>query len=401
MLGDIRQIVENCPVCQMEKSDHQLAKGKLMSTRIPEEKWTEISIDFITDLPMSSGNKDTILTVVDKATRMVHLVPCRKNITVVATAQLLWQHIVRLHGVPRCIYSDRGPQFTAHSWQELWRLTGTKLSYSSAYHPQTQGVVERMNGVVSQTLRCLIHETNDVKRWEKLLPTVELVINSLPNSSTGFTPFYLNYGYEPVTPITLIKGDEITNKESVKAFTQRVASDWRLARKNLEKSVRLQAKYYNKKHRDVQFREGDLVLLSTRNLRLKGIPTKLQKRFVGAFRILDTVGQQAYRLALPNDWKIHPVFHVSLLRDWKSADVQEDVAVSQKDTPEVEEPFWEIEKILRWRKVKRRNKIIKEFLVLWKNFPMDEASWITASQFFKPELLNKFIQEDKPEEEKL
>ena len=401
MLGDIRQIVENCPVCQMEKSDHQLAKGKLMSTQIPEEKWTEISIDFITDLPMSSGNKDTILTVVDKATRMVHLVPCRKNITAVATAQLLWQHIVRLHGVPRCIYSDRGPQFTADSWRELWRLTGTKLSYSSAYHPQTQGVVERMNGIVSQTLRCLIHETNDVKQWEKLLPTVELVINSLPNSSTGFTPFYLNYGYEPVTPITLIKGNEITNKESVKAFTQRVVSDWKLARRNLEKSVRLQAKYYDKKHRDVQFREGDLVLLSTRNLRLKGIPAKLQKRFVGPFQILDTVGQQAYRLALPNEWKIHPVFHVSLLRDWKSADVHPDVAVSQEDTPEVEEPFWEIEKILRWRKVKRGNKIIKEFLVLWKNFSVDEASWVTVSQFFKPELLNKFIQEDKPEEEKL
>ena len=77
----MRQFVENCPVCQMEKSDHQLAKGKLTSTQIPEEKWKEISIDFITDLPMSAGNKDTVLTIVDKATRMVHLVPCRKNIT--------------------------------------------------------------------------------------------------------------------------------------------------------------------------------------------------------------------------------------------------------------------------------------------------------------------------------
>ena len=155
MLGDVRQFVENCPVCQMEKSDHQLAKGKLTSTQIPEEKWKEISIDFITDLPMSAGNKDTVLTIVDKATRMVHLVPCRKNITAVATAQLLWKNVVKLHGVPRAIYSDRGPQFTANSWQELWRLTGTNLKYSSAYHPQTQGVVERMNAVVSQTLRCL------------------------------------------------------------------------------------------------------------------------------------------------------------------------------------------------------------------------------------------------------
>ena len=324
MLDDVRQFVENCPVCQMEKSDHQLAKGKLTSTQIPEEKWKEISIDFITDLPMSAGNKDTVLTIVDKATRMVHLVPCRKNITAVATAQLLWQNVVKLHGVPRAIYSDRGPQFTANSWQELWRLTGTKLKYSSAYHPQTQGVVERMNAVVSQTLRCLIHNTNEMKKWEILLPTVELVINSLPNSSTGFSPFFLNYGYEPVTPIQLLRGDEIARTESVASFAQRVASDWNLARQNLDRSVRLQQKYYDKKHRDVGYRVGDLVLLSTRNLKMKGTPGKLQKRFVGPFRVTETIGEQAYRLALPEEWRIHPVFHVSLLRDWKAADVQEE-----------------------------------------------------------------------------
>ena len=97
-----------------------------------------------------------------------------------------------------------------------------------------------MNVVVSQTLRCLIHGTNDIKKWEILLPTVELVINSLPNSSTGFSPFYLNYGYEPVTPIQLIKGDEIANTESVASFARRIASDWRLSRENLERCGKTQ-----------------------------------------------------------------------------------------------------------------------------------------------------------------
>ena len=89
MLGNIRQFVENCPVCQMEKSDHTLTKGKLQSTHIPETKWSEICIDFITDLPLTANNRDTILVAVDKATRMVHLAPCRKNITATGTAQLL------------------------------------------------------------------------------------------------------------------------------------------------------------------------------------------------------------------------------------------------------------------------------------------------------------------------
>ena len=96
-----------------------------------------------------------------------------------------------------------------------------------------------MNTVVGQTLRCLIHNMNEMKSWEILLPTVELVINLLLNTSTGFSPFYLNYGYEPVTPIQLIKGDEIANTESVASFARRTASDWRLARDNLERSVRL------------------------------------------------------------------------------------------------------------------------------------------------------------------
>ena len=258
-----------------------------------------------------------------------------------------------------------------------------------------------MNAVVGQTLRCLIHNSHDLKTWEILLPTIELVINSLPNSSTGLSPFFLNYGYDPVTPIELLRGDELAKTESVAAFVKRVASDWKLARENLDRSVHLQAKYYDKKHRDVGYKVGDLVLLSTRNLKMKGTPSKLQKRFVGPFRVTETIGEQAYRLALPDEWRIHPVFHVSLLRDWKAADVHEDQPVSQDDAPEIEEPYWEIEKMLRWRKVKRNKKIIKEYLVLWKGFPVEEATWIIPEQLIRPELLQQFIQEDQPKEEKL
>ena len=204
-----------------------------------------------------------------------------------------------------------------------------------------------------------------------------------------------------MTTVQLLRGDEITRTESVAAFAQRVASDWKLARQNLDRSIRLQQKYYDKKHRDVGYKVGDLVLLSTRNLRMKGTPGKLQKRFVGPFRVTEIIGEQAYRLALPKEWRIHPVFHVSLLRDWKAAEVQEDQLVSKEDALEVEEPYWEIEKVLRWQKVKRNKKIIKECLVLWKGFPVEEATWITPEQLIRPELLQQFIQEDKPVKEKL
>ena len=161
MTGDIREYVESCPICQVEKADHTLARGKLQSTNIPEKKWSEVSLDFITDLPTTRNKKDSILTVVDKATRLVHLIPCKKSITAAETAKIFWDNIVKLHGIPAVLYSDRGTQFTSNFWKTLWDLTGTQLTFSTAYHPQTQGVMERMNSVVGQMLRCIIHENRD------------------------------------------------------------------------------------------------------------------------------------------------------------------------------------------------------------------------------------------------
>ena len=179
MTGDVRSFVERYPVCQMEKSDHTLSKGKLQSTQIPETKWSDISIDFGADLPKSSRNRDSILVVGDKATRKVRMGPYGKGINAISIARLLWNIMVKLRSAPRVIYSDKGSQFTAESWTELWWLTRTKLAYSIAYHPQPHGVVERMNSVIEQCMRCIIHESRNINEWENILSTVELVINSL------------------------------------------------------------------------------------------------------------------------------------------------------------------------------------------------------------------------------
>ena len=146
-----------------------------------------------------------------------------------------------------------------------------------------------MNAMVSQTLRCLIHSTNDLNECEILLPTIELVINSLPNQSTGFSPFFLNYGYEPVTPMQSLKGDESASTESVASVVRRIASDWELARENLERSVGMQKRYYDRKHRDISYKVGDLVLLSTKNLKMKETPGKLYRKFVGPFQVTETI----------------------------------------------------------------------------------------------------------------
>lgn len=105
--------------------------------------------------------------------------------------------------------------FVSKFWKELWGLMGTSLRYSTAYHPQTQGIVERMNAIVGQMMRCLIHEMNEMKEWKILLPTIEIAINSSVNHSTGYTPFFLNYGFDLVLPANLLRGNKIVQQESV------------------------------------------------------------------------------------------------------------------------------------------------------------------------------------------
>ena len=394
--------MEACPVCQLEKSDHTLKKGQLQSSKIPEAKWQEVSLDFITDLPRTQQGDTCILTVIDKATRMVHLIPCRETVDAVKTAELFWTHVGKLHGIPRCIYSDRGPQFCNKFWKALWQSFGTSLKYSSAYHPQTQGMVERMNSVVGQTLRCLVHGLRKETNWRQILPTVEMSINSLPNRSTGYSPFYLNYGYHPVAPIQLLDDSMLSKIESVNNFAERIQSVWQKAKENVRRAQTQQEQWYNARHKPESFVEGSYVLLSTQNLRMKGIPSKLRKRFVGPFKVTQCIGNQAYRLKLPDSWRIHDVFHVSLLKRWVERSYR---SVGDQPQPELETDIdnpeeYEVERILRKRKVLHKNgrHSHMEYLVLWQGYPLEEATWEPESNFTDDEVMQHNLGEDKPAE---
>ena len=111
------------------------------------------------------------------------------------------------------------------------------------------------------------------------------------------------------------------------------------------------------------------MLLSARNLKMRGIPHKLKKRFMGPFKIQERIGQQAYGLLLPETWKVHPVFHISLLQEWNAVNLQEEEEIPV-EKPEVEEPYYQIEKLLRWRRIKRGRRVNIEYMVLWKDYPI-------------------------------
>ena len=151
--------------------------------------------------------------------------------------------------------------------------------------------------------------------------------------------------------------------------------------------------------RDVEFQVGDNVLLSTRHMRFRQSLGKLQSRFIGPFRITEKVSRAAYKLQLPEGWKIHPVFHVSLLKKWYASTWS---VPANAPIPELEastEPSYQIEKILRWRWVGRGRRRYREFLVTWSGYPLEEAQWIPASNFDDPEGMEEQIRQDKPVED--
>ena len=151
--------------------------------------------------------------------------------------------------------------------------------------------------------------------------------------------------------------------------------------------------------REIQFDVGDQVLLSTRYIRFRNGPQKLQQRFVGPFAIVKKISRVAYELQLPETWKMHPVFHISLLKPWRTSTWSSPVNLQPEDVEPATEPVYEVEKLLRWRWVTEGRKRYREFLVTWTGYPLEEAMWIPEKNFTYPKLIKQMMKHDKPVED--
>ena len=266
MPQEVRQFVLDCPVCQVEKGSHLKPAGKLMPLEIPQRKWDHVALDFVVGMPVQE-DYDAICTVVDKATKMCHFIPCSEQISAKQVAKLYWQFVGRLHGIPSVLISDRDVRFTSKFWKELWRLLGTNLRMGSGFHPESSGQVEIFNQLLEQTLRCTIHQLGETRNWVEVLPTIEFAVNNTPNRTTGYSAFYLNYGYHPLHPLQLVHSPEDTQIEAVVQFTSRMQKDFDVATQHLQRAREQMIHQTDRERRTVEYQEGDDVLLSTRHIR--------------------------------------------------------------------------------------------------------------------------------------
>jgi Integrase zinc binding domain/Chromo (CHRromatin Organisation MOdifier) domain len=368
LVVDVREYVTTCFTCQNIAISRHKPYGKLESLPVPEGPWQEVSLDFITQLPSSYiGTKeyDAILVVVDRYTKMARFIPTITNIAAPEFAALFHENIELKYGSPRGIVSDRDTRITSKFWAEICAYSLIKRKLSTAFHPQTDGQTEILNRILENYLRA--YTSLEQMNWAKLLPSAEYAYNNSRSSSTKVTPFMALYGYNPELRFDI---EDNTTKREAPAARDRVIRlkelRDRLVEELLESQER-QAKYYNQRHLPKLFKRGDLVKLSTRNLRLKN--KKLQPRWIGPIRILERIGSQAYRLALPEKYaRLHDVFPIQFIEEYKPRD----------DIPPLPLPDLEDEEEFEVEEIKDKAIIQgqKHYLVKWEGWPTEYNQWI-------------------------
>jgi ribosomal protein L21E len=309
----VRKYVQQCVVCQQAKGEHIKLPGLLSPLPIPTEAWGTISMDFVKGLP-KSGGYDCILVIIDKLTKYGHFIPLRHPYTALTIAQKYIDTVYKLHGLPSMVISDRDPIFTSKLWQELFRLTDTKMNMSSAHHPQTDGQTEKLNQCLESYLRCVVHASPT--KWAQWLPLAEYWYNTNFHSALGKTPFEVLYGYKPRNlGVSNLQSD--TSSELAGWLEHRQETTALLQQQLLRAQQRMKNQE-DKSRTEREFAVGDMVYMKLQPYAQTSVARrsnhKLAFKFFGPYEVLSRVGKVAYKLKLPANSQIHPVLHVSQLK---------------------------------------------------------------------------------------
>ncbi|MBW0536654.1 hypothetical protein O181_076369, partial [Austropuccinia psidii MF-1] len=331
-------------------------------------------MDWVTGLvPGGKENFNVFFIIVDTFSKSMRCLPCHKEDTGMDNALLFWNNIISTCGVPKIIISDRDPNFTSEFWTNLYYMLGNKLAFSTAYHPQTDLLAERMIQTMEDIVRRFWvygieykdHEGYTLD-WVTLLPSAQLAYDTSQHSTTEKSPSLIEKGWNPLFPVDHLKKNLLTIHPTAKDFHEM----WKTACDTAAKLI-AEAKKYNKQrwyklHMEPDFKEGDQVLLSKLNFNnLKG-PKNMRDSFVGPFTIIKLIGKNAVEVKLTEYFtRKQPVFTVSLFKPYFQT--EQDRFPSRKKNPnppeivEVEDSPGPVEKIIKARKIRLNGKDQRQY----------------------------------------
>ncbi|WZZ87668.1 hypothetical protein YC2023_116247 [Brassica napus] len=395
MKEDVAEWVAKCSTCQLIKAEHQVPSDLLQNLPIPEWKWDHITMDFVTGFPTTRNKKDAVWVVVDRLTKSAHFLAIQKTDGVDQIVRKYIDEIVRLHGVPASIVSDRDPRFTSYFWRAFQKALGTRVNMSTAYHPQTDGQSERTIQTLEDMLRACVLDWGD--SWERHLPLVEFAYNNSFHRSIGMSPYEALYGRPCRTPLcwTQVGERSMIGPEIVEETTEKI----KILKEKMKEAQDRAKNYADKRRKDLEFAVDDLVYLKMitfkGRVRISG-RRKLDPRYLGPFKIIERVGKVAYKLDLPTAMDaFHNVFHVSQL---KKCLTDQDVIVPEIPSDLGTNLTLETRpvRILDRMEKAMRKKTIQMVKIVWDCSGHEEITWETEARMKAdyPEWFNQFMDED-------
>lgn len=388
MRKDVEEYCRACPTCQKATPRRHLPFGPLAPLPIPDRPWEEVTMDFITELPpskLSGVVYDAILVIVCRLTKMAHHVPARANWDGVDLAQAWIREVIRLHGVPRRIISDRGPLMNSSHWKTFLHYLNSRRVLTSAYHPQTDGQTERQNQTLEQYLRCYC--TLEQDDWALWISVGEYAYNDSIHATTGVTPFQAYYGMHPRSADWPKQAQSGGETPIAYRTATRILELQRECKEKIRKAQEYQKQYADKKRLPIPFKVGDQVLVSNKHIKSLRPKKKLDWRYVGPGTIVAQIGPTAFKVDLPGLKSVHPVFHASLLEPYRQNEsIPHPKVASQHQVGEYGDDVYYVDKILDHRK---NSDDQWEYLVKWTGYPDSENTWEPAANITQKSL-NEF-----------
>lgn len=400
MYADTKNWVASCKSCAERKQPKGSPAGELQPTSV-SRPWQRLGIDFVGPLPTTKRGNCYILVFVDYLTKY-GMAFATSNHEALTVAKLLVNEVILRFGSPEELLSDRGAEFMSVLIREVCNVFAAKKIFTTAYHPQTNGLVEHLNGSLKQILSMYVDAAQD--DWDEYLAAALYAYNTAKQESTGFTPFSLLFGHESNTPADVAYGVQLTSSgpSGVLQWRDRLvevlAQTREIAKARVEKAQQKQAQHYDGRHKAVTYEVGDAVFV-LKESRKKGESDSIRRRWRGPYYVTAPVGKQLYRLQDASGVAVRDPVNVGKMKRYTARDQQ--LATQQQvlqappvdESDDDEEPttatdMYEVESIVE-AKGRGKNRL---YLVKWKGYPESQNTWEPRDHFRDQHLVEQFEQ---------